>query len=304
MSALGTRTRAPTVALLALCACLGVARLQPKLARQLHDMKSREDVYVLPPPEQVRTMSLGYFAATVDQLWAKLLVEYGTHHQQKRAFPDLEKYIEAILGVEPTYAPVFKYADTLLVYRPPRGYEIDARTTRNLLERGVKARPYDPDVWTSYGDFLAFVAPSFLPNEDEISKWRLEGAFALEHAVELGAGSRHAVTASALLNRAGERDAAIRQLRRAFSMTDDPEEQEKIGARLDTLNDSVNKEIREQAQRAVDTRHARDLPFASRTLYLLVGPFVDPRRCVGPASVDEKPHCAREWDAIVPSNRP
>ena len=50
---------------------------------------------VFTPPSQLRAMTLGYHAAATDLLWAKLLVEYGVHHHEKRKFPDLEKYVEA-----------------------------------------------------------------------------------------------------------------------------------------------------------------------------------------------------------------
>lgn len=292
------------VALLIASACLGVARLQPKLAKNLHDLKSRDDVYVLPPPDQIRTMSLGYRAAVVDQLWAKLLVEYGIHHHEKRAFPDLDKYVDAILGIEPDYAPVYKYADTLFPYRPPRGYEPDVRKAREILERGIKARPNDAEVFRSYGDFLAFIAPSFLSSEDEISKWRLAGAVALERAVDLGAPSHSALTAAALLSRAGERDASIRQLRKALTMTDDPDEQANISARLDTLQASEDRDAIEHAKRLVDGQRARELPIASRGLFLLVAPIVDARYCAGPRSADDMPRCARHWHELIPASRP
>ncbi len=292
------------VALLVASATLGVARLQPKLANQLHQMKSREDVYVLPPPAQLRIMSLGYNAAAVDQLWAQLLVEYGTHHQEKRPFPDLEKYLDAVVGLEPDYAPAFKYADTLIAYRPPRGYEADVRTARAFLERGLKSRPYDPDVWLAYGDFMAFVAPSFLADEAEISQWRLKGAYALERAVDLGATSKRAISAAGILSRAGERDATVRQLKKVLSMTDDPEEIAALDAKLDALRAGEDREIIDRSKRVVDGRHARDMPIASRSLFLLVGPMVDARYCAGPASALEQPRCARHWYDLIPSSRP
>ena len=51
-------------------------------------------------------MTLGYTAAAVDLLWAKVLVEYGIHHAEKRPFADLEAYLDAILTLEPTYKNV------------------------------------------------------------------------------------------------------------------------------------------------------------------------------------------------------
>jgi UPF0716 family protein affecting phage T7 exclusion len=55
-----------TIALLVATSAIGVARLQPRLAARVHDVKARDDVYVLPRPNEIRAMSLGYHAAAAD----------------------------------------------------------------------------------------------------------------------------------------------------------------------------------------------------------------------------------------------
>ncbi len=104
----------------------GVALLQPRLANQIHDAKAREDVYLFPPPAELEVATLGYRAAVVDMLWVKLRIEYGTHFVEKRAFPDAPHYLDAILALEPDYAPVFRYVDTILCYHEPQGTADDA----------------------------------------------------------------------------------------------------------------------------------------------------------------------------------
>src|SRR5437660_1703747 len=83
--------------------------------RAHHDTKAREDVYLFPPPNQLRAVTLGYRAAATDLIWAKLLVEYGMHWQEKRDFPDLDRYVDAILALEPDFQPLYLTVDTLLV---------------------------------------------------------------------------------------------------------------------------------------------------------------------------------------------
>ena len=75
---------------------LGVGWLQPRLAGAVHRVTAREDVYALPPPAELRALTLGYHAAATDMLWAKLLVENGIHHSEHRAFPDLDRYIDIV----------------------------------------------------------------------------------------------------------------------------------------------------------------------------------------------------------------
>lgn len=288
--------------LLLACAALGVARLQPALAGQLKRVKDREDTYVLPPPQHLRAVSLGHVAAAVDLLWAKLIVENGVHHAEHRAFPDMENYFEAILALEPDYRLLYLYADTLIVYRPPRGYEADARTVRRYLERGIKERPYDEEVWLRYGDFLAFVAPSFLEKEEDIATWRREGADALFRAVELGAEVNRALSAAAILGRAGERDAAIRSLQRSYAVTDDPSIKERIAAKLANLELSHERERLETTMQRVEARWNAEAPYLTRTAYLILGPMAAAAACAGPRHADDEA-CALHWnaEAEVPS---
>ncbi len=177
------------VAALLVVSALGVARLQPRLAHAAHDVKERDEVYALPPPAQLKAFVLGYDAATVDLLWAKLLVEFGIHWHEKRTFhPD--PYIDAILYLEPTYDRIYRFADTLLCYHPLHATEADARKARGVLERGTLERPWDFEVWQEYGQFSAFLGPGFLPDtaEAEKDRWRHDGALAMMKAVDLGAG--------------------------------------------------------------------------------------------------------------------
>src|SRR6202042_685051 len=111
-------------------------------------------------------------------------------------FEDTPRYADAILELEPTYAPLYRYISTMLVYRPPQGTEKDARMARAYLERGTRERPEDGDLWLEYGQFIAFIAPSFLKDPVDVARWRKEGAEAMGHAVELGGDPDRALTAA------------------------------------------------------------------------------------------------------------
>jgi tetratricopeptide (TPR) repeat protein len=289
---------ASVVLLLLAVSALGVARLQPRLARAVHGIKQRDDVHALPPADQLKHMTLGHDAAVVDLLWAKLLVEYGTHSFEKRPFPDLPRYLDAILALEPDYEPLWRYVDTLIVYRPPVGTEADARLARAYLERGIVARPHDHRMWKTYGQFIAFIAPSFLTSREEIDRWKQDGAHALVHAVELGASSNASISAATILSKGGERDAAIHYLQRAYAITDDPAERDAISLKLEALAAKANDDSAERAVTFVESRWRATFPFLTRGEFLLVGPSPDPLRCVG---LDSESECARDWGPLLPS---
>jgi hypothetical protein len=232
-----TRSGVATALLFALAAA-GVALLQPGLARVAHAAGERDDVYALPPPGQLHAATLGWDAAAVDLLWSKLLVEYGTHWSERHEFLDTPHYADAILELEPDYAPLYRYVDTMLVYRPMRGTADDARAARAYLERGTRERPTDSKVWLEYGQFQAFIGSSFLSDPEEQAQWRRAGADAIGHAVELGAYPDRALTAANILSKAGQTELAIRYLERAYAFTEHPsmaELHESIGQKLQML---------------------------------------------------------------------
>ena len=287
--------------LLMAVAAFGVARVQPRLARTAHAIKEAEEVYAFPPPEELHASTLGWDAAAVDLLWAKLLVEYGIHWSEHREFRDVSKYIDAILELEPTYSPVYRYVDTMLAYRPLQGTEDDVRKARAYLERGTRERPQDANLWMRYGQFVAFIAPSFLRSDADREVWRKEGAAAIGHAVELGGEADRALTAATVLTRAGETAAAIRYLERAYALTPSTSDvHESIGRRLAALDAIAMRDETDAVARAVQARWQEDLPFVSRDQYLLLGPKVDAVRCAGLQSVEDVA-CARDWAGALPS---
>ncbi len=291
------------VSSLLVVSALGVARVQPRLARTAHDVKQRDDIYLLPPPAELKMMSLGYHAAAADILWAKLLVEYGTHWQEKRAWPHASRYFDGILELEPDYPLVYRFADTLMVYRPLIGTEEDCRGARRYLERGTRERPLDHEVWMHYGQFVAFTAPSFLKDRPEIERWRKDGAEAIARAVELGGDADRSVTVATILGKSGEREAAIRQLRRAYVLTDDPSVRTTIANKLQILQASAEKAAMEKDTRFIESNWRKDFAFLPREGYMLMGPFNDAALCAGRDSatdIDRK--CPRTWDEALPSH--
>lgn len=273
---------------------LGVARMQPHLAWTVHEVKAREDVYALPPPRELKAMTLGYHAAVVDQLWAKLLVDYGIHWAEHRDFAHVDNYIEAIFALEKDYAPLYHYVSTLLIYRPIRGYEIDARKARAYLEQGTRERPDDWHVWLDYGEYIGYLGPSWLPSEAERQQWRHDGAVAIAHAVELGASPDRSIDVASTLHRFGERDAEIRELRRGYALTDDADRRSQILARLQSLEAAGEREEVEDDLKTIEGEWRASYTFLSRGEFLSIGPTVDPLKCAGPSAAASK-ECARDW---------
>jgi hypothetical protein len=289
---------------LMVCAGTGVGATQPRLAKTVHEVKEGYDLVVFPPPAQLRAALLGWDAPAVDMLWAKLLVEYGTHFAEHRDFVEIPRYVDAIIELEPTYWSLYKYVDTMLAYRPMQGTESDVRLARRYLERGTHEIPQDWRVWLKYGQFMAYVGPSFLNDPSDARAWRRDGAEAIERAVELGADPDEAIAATSLLLKgAGATREAIRYLENAYAFTEHPsmhEIHEAIGKRLEALSSISMRDQADSTERVIEERWTRELPVVSRDHYLLLGPVTDPMRCAGPYA-SEDAACARSWQDVMAS---
>jgi hypothetical protein len=233
-------------------------------------------------------------------VWSKLLIEYGTRWHEKVEFhPD--PYIDTILYLEPTYGPVYRFADTLIFYHPTHVTEADARKARAVLERGTRERPWDYEVWLEYGQFSAFLAPASLTSatDAERDSWRREGALAILKAVDLGAPGDVGRSAATILQRMGGGEAAIEFLRRNYAMNyDDEEQRELIRRQLARLDAQITNEHEARAMGAIDRIWKNDWPFLTKPQLLLLAPAPDVARCAGPAAVDD-PSCAHDWDTLL-----
>jgi hypothetical protein len=277
--------------LLVLSCAGGIGVLQPRLATTLKEHARRDDIAILPPPTQLRAMTLGYETAAADLLWAKLIVEHGLHWEERRAFPDMPTYLDGILALDPDHPTLYDFVDSLLLFVPTGATEADVHLARRYFEFGIKRRPTDPKMWLRYGEFMAYLAPSFLKDPKEAEQWRKDGALAITRAVDLGADPDRALAATSILSKTGEQKAAIAHLQRMYALTDDPETRRQIRIKLEALETTVDSEA---AVSVVENLWRARFPFMSRGSTLLLGPYRDAAACAGPRSLGKK-ECPGDW---------
>jgi len=80
-----------------------IAGLQHRAAKHAADVKEMSDVYVLPPPEHLSLMSLGYRSALADLMWADVLTTQGFRMHEKRHYDTLVPELDAITYLDPQF---------------------------------------------------------------------------------------------------------------------------------------------------------------------------------------------------------
>jgi hypothetical protein len=261
------------------------------------------DVYPLPPPPQTVVLSLGYRAALADLIFAQVLVSYGIHFQEKRLFEFAGNYLDAINELDPKFERPYRLADTLLTLQVKQVGAANFRKARSIQERGMKEFPFDAALWSSAGQFMAYLGPGGLTNPAEQDEWRLAGGRALAHACELVTNDDtipyHCIVAAGLLTNAGAQEASRQFLERVLMVNDDPEIRALASG---ALAKAIGAEARDRAQaryQRFQSAWATDLPFVTRGAYLTVGPNWQPAACAGRSA-----NCITSWRAWAAADEP
>ena len=297
-----TRPNRPEIVavLVMLLAAVSIGFTRPRLAVRFHDLDAAADVYALPSPEQSVVLSLGWRSALADLIFSDVLVSYGIHIQEKRRFEFAANYLETVIELDPKFRAPYRYGDTLLTLGSIKPRQQDYLVARKILERGMQEFPFDAELWTQAGQFMAYLAPSSFDDEALKKEWKLEGARRMARACELIGNNEsvpfHCISAAAILSKAGEREATIRFLERVLTVVDDEEVR---GIALSFLQKTVSESERDRVQwrsERFSDAWRTDLSYVTKDALLVAGPAFDVARCAGrgeePAS-----QCFATWRA-------
>ncbi|HTJ81787.1 MAG TPA: hypothetical protein VL400_08675 [Polyangiaceae bacterium] len=313
--------RALAPALFVGAAVLALAAQQP--SRQLHKQaKETSEVYLLPPPGQLVTMSLGHRAALADLLWANVLVTQGLRMGERRRFETVVPYLDAINELDPKWRDPYRMADSLVTMQTKPATLDEIRATRRILERGVRERPYDAEIWLALGQYVGFIIPNnyLEPYPEEAAAWKRDGAEYLKRAAELSGNDSSiawgSIGSAHMFAETGRIDRAIEMYQRVLATTDDAELRQDVTNKLKALAGA--RAVKEQDARAlqgaarlevekqIKWRRLTGLPVAAARA---AGFPRDPALCAGGAKADAAltPECSAtwsEWAARAPNGEP
>ncbi len=267
------------VAVLALCFVALAARtlrLQAFAAHQ--DAERHEDVYYLPPPDWLPTMSFGYTSALADLLWCRSLVYFGEELAHRSPAKNVLRYTDAILALDPTLRAAYRWAATGIGYRlvPPTVEEVTQAS--EYLKRAVERWPNDGELRWDLASYLRFELGPRLSDDPARKERVLAEAVPHMHAAVLkGAGPPWlALNNATLLSKLGQKEHAIRQLEEVYPTLNDEAVRAQIRQRLAQLrSDSYAEAVQVAAEQFEEERQA-NFPYLDGDLFLLVGPKVAP----------------------------
>jgi hypothetical protein len=282
-------------------AFLAVSRVRKPLNAAFLATKIRDDVYALPPPTQLVTMSLGYRSALADLIFAHVLVSSGIHFQEKRGYEFVGKYIEGVNALDPKFEAPYRMADGLITLQAKPVSVDNYRQARRILERGLAEFPFSQALWASAGQFLAYLGPTGEIKGEELDDWKLAGARALAHSCELVGSNdpppQQCIVAAGLLTKSGAAAASRQFIERMLLLNDDPKVREFMNALLEKSLGADERERVQARREAFKQAWSIDLPFITRGALLTIGPRWEPAACTV-SSVT----CPTSWRAWATAN--
>jgi hypothetical protein len=264
---------------LGLCACalLLAAVLADRLraGAQEHFTRTQryEDIYYLPPPDQLVVASLGHRAALADLIWLKALIYFGEELKQRGNVSNLFRYTEAMLTLDPSFKRVYRWVASAAIYRTGQVGINDVWTAIRYLERGTRLFPEDPELAWDLGATYAYELVPMLPVGPARAEARRKSLEYLEMAALRGAGPAWlGLATSGQLDSLGRKEQAARHLQDLLAAATDPAIKAELEQRLVKLRSMAYVEAMRAASSELEAARARDFPYVGSTLYLLLGP--------------------------------
>ncbi|NUP11026.1 MAG: hypothetical protein HOW73_33685 [Polyangiaceae bacterium] len=267
------------------------------------EIKETTETYLLPPPQHLVVMSLGYRAAIADVLWANVLVTQGLRLGERRRFDTAVEYLQAINELEPKWRDPYRSTEALVTLQAKATPIEQVYAVRRILERGVRERPMDAELWLILGQFTGQIAPGTYLEDDpvEAEKWRREGSEYLARAAELAPSDPtiawQTIGAGKVFARSGRLERAIELYSVILATTTDAELRERMEVLLAQLQRDKQEAEAETRRRALHEVILDRFPGMTVSGALLLGPAPDPALCAGGARAPaaDQPGCASGW---------
>lgn len=236
-----------------------------------------ETVRYVPRAEAMRLGSLRHNELGADLMWIRAVLYYGEmfFRPTRGATVWLERYLDVLLGLDPRFERVYRWAGTMFIYRTGKVTRQDVERANAFLERGVREFPASWELWFILGsNYLFEVKPK---DEAERRELRRKAADAIARASDLpGRPDWAPVLAATLFSHQGEVINAIQVLERTIPLTPEKERPKLYGKLIQLRSQEAALAI-ERETKEFDRRWKASFPYLPASLFVLVGDREQPR---------------------------
>lgn len=237
-----------------------------------HAADQYEDLYYIPGPDELRTLSLGHHAALADLLFARACVYLGESFAQHADGQHIFEYVETILAIDPDFEAAYRWAPVFTLYRPTAVTVDEIQHAVAILRRGTERFPESGRLaWTTGATLTFELAPRLAVDDPARDAARAEGARYLMRAVTLGgAPAWAALSSSSILAQVGELETAASQLETVYALVDDENMRARILERISDVRSASRSRAIESEVNRFELERGRRMPYTTPELYLLM----------------------------------
>ena len=252
--------------------CVWAAKsLQAAVLLDRSSWPAEEEYVLLPPSKAARFTSLGYNELAADTTWVRALVYYGSSIEGDEAYRYLEKFIDNIMVLDPTFKRAFEWAVSAVTYREGFATQEEFRVSARYYEKAIKAFPDDWRLPWRAG--LLYWFDLYDEDHDNNMKLKERGAELMERATRNpDAPDDLAGKASTMRTKIGQKERALSLLQEKLFTTDDAEARKALNRRFRKISGDERGDELQQVNQQFYALRADVFKHGHSDLFVLVGP--------------------------------
>jgi hypothetical protein len=250
-----------------------------------------DDQLYLPRASSLRVLSVDHGELAADLVFIRAVIYVGSELQQKGHGRWLEKYLDTITALDPSWKMPYRWAGVVTMYNGQPITNREVLLSSHFLELGVSHFPDDWEMAFMLGCNYLFELQTNDPAQK--AEWRRTGAEWIRHAALVGGAPPWVpLLAATIMRQEGEEDAAVRHLEQVYVSTQDEPTRREVRNRLVGLHAKIDLAREARERQAFDRRRKQVLPYVSADMWVAIGAPAPPRMdlaALSPMAATEEP---------------
>ncbi len=242
-----------------------------------------DDQLYLPRASSLRVLSVDHGELAADLVFIRAVIYVGSELQQKGSGRWLEKYLNTITALDPTWRMPYRWAGVVTMYNGQPITNREVLLSSRFLELGMAQFPNDWEMAFMLGCNYLFELQTHDPAQK--AEWRKSGAEWIRHAALVGGAPPWVpLLAATIMRQEGEEDAAVRHLEQVYVSTQDESTRREVRNRLVGLHAKIDLAREARERQAFDRLRKQTMPYVSADMWVAIGAPAPPRMDVAALS--------------------